>query len=178
MKRLTLSTLAFLSFGVTNTAFAAHFYIFSDPSFSSMEAFDETPGTLTVYVMHYPPPPDNVGFQSVGSDFFLVPDGFTGVWLSDEALYPGGSGSSQTGWFTPYTLEIGVGGPLVAVTYMTFGTSAPDSHLKFSSIIGPYPATWEFGGYLQPAVGHDLLINPSPTPVNPSTWGAVKALYH
>ena len=176
MKRMTFSTLVFLAFGLTNPAFADHFYIFSDAALTSTVAFDVAPGMLTVYVFHYPPPPDAID-ATVGSEFHIVPDGFTGVWVSDQALHPGGSGSSQTGWTTVY--DVDVGGPLVAATYMTFGTSAPDSRLKLHSYWGPYPVTYAatvIGG--QPAVGHDLLINPSPTPVNVSTWGAIKALYH
>lgn len=178
MKRMPFLTLVFLLFGLTNVAFADDFFIFSDPSYSSTEAFDTAPGTLTLYVFHYPPPPDHVGFPTVGSELYIVPDGFTGVWLSDEALYSGGSGSSQTGWTTWYTFD-NVGGPLVAVTYMTFGTSPPDSRLKLSSSWGPYPVIWIATQFSpQPAAGYDLLINPSnPTAVTPSTWGAVKALY-
>jgi hypothetical protein len=152
--------------------------IYSDPAHTSKEAFDLAPGTLTVFVVHEQATGANaVAFRIAASD------GFTGVWLSDTSDFFV-AGTSPTGVQVGYQSCVGPTVLALEVTYTVFGTSDDCSYLEVAAhpdfdYGGPYIAVCV--GY--PEVGHGgrLTINPnpscSPVPVEPSTWGRVKALY-
>jgi hypothetical protein len=129
---------------------------------------------------------------AAGSQFMIeTSDGFTGSYLGEEFPdhIPGGFGNSRTG------LAIGYGDILpspihiLTVRYLIYGTSEPNSYIR---VIGdssppsydtPIMADCSDPPELHPALGGTAYINGdgtlscTTTPIEPKTWGQIKALY-
>jgi hypothetical protein len=153
--------------------------IYSDANFTSKEALDNVPGTLTVFIVHEPTP------WTLATWFKITPsNGFTGMWLSETTPFLF-LGTSPTGIQIAYGTCLEGPTLVLEVTYSVFGTSEPCSYLE----VGAHPEMDCGGPYtegcpyfeMETGIGGRLTINPtpqcSPAPVEPSTWGRVKALY-
>jgi hypothetical protein len=153
--------------------------IYSDPAFTSKEAFDLAPGMLTLYAVH------EHASDRLTAAFMIAPSvGFTGVWLGETSPFST-IGMSPTGIRIAYGQCLDTPALILEVTYTVFGTSDDCSYLEVvehpEEVCGgpvfldcPNFDTW-FG------TGGRLTVNPNetctPIPIEPSTWGKVKALY-
>jgi hypothetical protein len=160
------------------------FNIYSDPAFTSKEAFDTAPATLTLFVVHENPVLADQG--RTYSEFRIVPSvGFTGVWLSETSPFPV-IGASPTGIQIGYSYCVSLPALVLEVTYAVFGTSEDCSYLDVvehpQNMFGEdVPVTVDCNFVYFSGTGGRLTVNPTancpPVPVEPSTWGKVKALY-
>jgi len=152
--------------------------LYSDAALTGCTLSDTAPGVVNVYVT------DLVyGFSGLRFRIAASP-GFTGVWLSDTSPFTT-IGNSQT------DMSIGMGscqeGQVLVLTmaYQLFGTSTC-SQLSFAAA----PATglsqpicldcsfdMECSGYTSLHVNCSGSFGCNPLPVEPSTWGSVKAFY-
>jgi hypothetical protein len=154
----------------------AHLSIYSDPALTQCTLSDASPGAVSIYVAE-------TTDEATGVRFRVAPSpGFTGVWLGDSSPYHP-IGSSQT------DLSLGYGACLdgkflvLTLTYQMFGTSTC-SELAIAPAVG-FPVSICVPCFGEtPCIGDEPLhVNCSgsfdcnPLPVEPSTWGSVKALY-
>jgi hypothetical protein len=155
--------------------------VFADEAGVSCSITDQTPGPITVYVLH-----TNMSGMAF-SDFKVAESsGFLATYVS-ETIEPGGHvGDFRNG----ITLGYGscVNGPLLlgSISYQGVGTSAPCSYLDVVAWRFPWPGTQDCVGddYPAPPLGR-LYVNPQPGECSlwcsvlteQSTWGQVKALY-
>ncbi len=169
---------------VSTSATAQHkIALYADAAHSVTEAFDNSPGMLTLYVVHE-------GFELDGTAaFFKIvgSPGFTGVWTGETTSFLF-MGTSQTGLSLAYgefCLPTPV--PLVEIQYALSGTSDECSFLEVVAhpdvdIFGGPPVTMDCDLTERSAIGGRLIINPNPDcsslPVHTSTWGRIKVLYH
>jgi hypothetical protein len=154
--------------------------MYSDAAFTSKEAVDVVPGTLTAYVVHERPHQTD----GIAATFKIAPSvGFTGVWLSESSPFLV-TGTSPNG------IRIAYGGCfdlpvfLLEVSYTVFGTSEDCSYLAVVAAPGEDqrgPLVVDCNFDLIVGTGGRLIINSTPqcppVPVESSTWGRVKALY-
>jgi hypothetical protein len=158
--------------------------IYSDPAFTSKEAFDTAPGTLTLFVVHENPVLPDQG--RTYSEFRITPSvGFTGVWLSETSPFPV-IGTSPTGIQIGYGYCVTLPALVLQVTYTVFGTSEDCSRLDVAEhpqniFAEDAPVTVDCNFEFLIGTGGRLTVNPTancpPVPVESSTWGKVKALY-
>jgi hypothetical protein len=152
--------------------------IYSDAALTQCTLSDASPVIGNIYVA------ESSTFGATGLRFRIAESsGFTGVWLSESSpYYPIGSSRSD--------LSLGFGAclvgkfPVLSMTYQFYGTSTC-SDLSIAAAVGfpvPICTSCSFGEW--PCEGFDTLhvncsgsFNCNPVPVEPNTWGSVKALY-
>ena len=176
MKRYAL--LLFLA--LVTIAPAAHagmwkLQIFSDVAMTDSTISDNAPRIVNLYVVE-------IGsfWGATGVRFSTEPTaGFTGVWLGDSSAFVT-VGNTQT------DLSVGYGAcippPIVVVTmsYQLFGTSEACSQLR---IVPADNFRWVISGDVDCFFAEGIITDLGnlhvncPVAVEPTTWGAVKALY-
>ncbi|HET6350124.1 MAG TPA: hypothetical protein VFH88_13675 [Candidatus Krumholzibacteria bacterium] len=176
MKRLVLMILA-CGLLATSSARAGYWelHIYSDAVLTDSTISDNSPRIVNFYVV------EKGYFRgATGVRFSTEPTaGFTGVWLGDETSYYK-VGNSPTDIAVAYAACIPPPILVITMTYQLYGTSTPCSEL----LIAP-PACCT--GVVAPDVDcsftegqitdlRSLRINCA-VPVEPTTWGKVKALY-
>jgi hypothetical protein len=164
----TLSTRAHATFRIS---------LYSDAALSECTLSDASPSVINVYVAE-------TSDEATGLQFRVAADpGFTGVWVSDSSPFFT-IGNSQT------DLSIGFGACMVGhfqvltIRYQLFGTSTC-SKLSIVATPGfaePLCTACSFvevrcSGYEALHVNCSGSFDCNPVPVEPSTWGSVKALY-
>ena len=168
--------------------------IFTDGSYDNCEFSDDSPDTLTAYVVH-----KNMPF-STGSraSRFQVRSGggFTGTWISEQvasyAWYsdPLAIGNSQDGVAVAYILCLPSPILIVTVKYWCVGTSPPCSYLEVvpdpKSINDSIESVDCDYNLVLSTEGRRLYFNSDgtcdcaegiSTATESTTWGRVKALY-
>ena len=156
---------------------------------------DNSSGTRALYVSHLPNP------GTMASRFKIVADpGVTMTYLSETVHVGSALGNTQDGIALCYGSCLGGDNLLVTVNYMTFGTSQNCSRIR----IVPHPDAETVDAircdnipiksfvqdlYVQAVagdcgcpllhsfVGGALPFGCTPTPVQTTTWGGIKALY-
>jgi hypothetical protein len=155
--------------------------VFADEAAASCSITDQTPGPITVYVMH-----TNMSGMAV-SDFKVAESiGFLATYISETIETIGHVGDFRNG----ITLAYGTcrDGPLLlgSISYQGHGTSTPCSYLEVVAWRYPWPYTTNCTehDYQAPPLGR-LYVNAQPgecplwcsVATEQSTWGRVKALY-
>lgn len=183
MKSVYLFALSVLAVA-TDSALAQNFQykisLYADSAQATSIAHDNTPGVLTVFVVHEPTE-SAVQPLATASMFRIVPSpGFTGVWLAETPSFLF-LGTSPTGIIISYTDCVMLPVRVLEVQYTLFGTSEACSYLQVVEHPEQGLSTIDCDFQLQPVVGGKLTINPNetctPLPVRTSTWGMIKALY-
>lgn len=156
--------------------------VFSDPQASGCNLSDQSPGLMTVYVVHV------LTTGATGSQFAApMPACMTGVtYLGEVSPFQVVIGNTQTG------MGIGYGscrsGPILLLTVRFFGQGlsqpcceypvVPDSNHGLTQVIMVSCDFLEFE-----AIGAYAIVNPTPScqcgsiKVEEATWGRVKSLY-
>lgn len=152
--------------------------LYSDLAFTDTIACDTGVGTLAIHVVWEDPNESarDVLFMIAGSA------GFTGTWLEDSTPYTV-VGTSQEGVGIVFPTCMPSPIHALTVTYAIDGTSSANSYVE----VVPHPGTptgmieVNVCVYIEFARGGRLLVNPEgvcpPLPTEPTTWGAIKALY-
>jgi hypothetical protein len=167
------------------------------PGYVDCLILDTGPGVRTIYVIH------TFNMGATASRFRIAAGpGMTMTYLAEDHLFPMTAGNTQDGISVCY----GSGGVpacladdqvLVAIHYMAYGTSTPCSKI----LVTPHPSaqsveamncsfnpvrTWvqdlNVGGSCGCSVRSYSGTTPqrfdcNPNPVEPTTWGRIKALY-
>jgi hypothetical protein len=169
----------------------------NDTATGYCEAFDNQPGVHTINVYH------RFTGGALAARFRVeAGPGVTMIYAGETHPFSSTVGNSQSGIEVCYGTCLAPGDiPLVTISYLSFGTSAPCSELR----VVPHPAaevveTMDCNGTPQNVWGGVLLINPSvlcadcegtatrfpgtpesfscaPLAAQASTWGTIKALY-
>lgn len=151
-----------------------------DPEGTSYYIYDEIEGYLDVYIVHH-----NVGDGITGSRFAVPkPECLVGTYIGDAHVFPT-SGNSQTGVTIMYGDCLLTTTHVLTVKYYVYGLTPECCWYWMQPFPGSgvpwveesdcsYQWRWVHTG--------SGIINPDPvrycgTPVEPSTWGKVKALY-
>jgi hypothetical protein len=169
-----LMTLLFLSvLVVAPAAQADKLRIFSDAALTDSTLNDNAPRIANLYVVH-----DMDG--GVGIRFRVAPGvGFTGVWLGETTPFFK-VGNSQSDVSVAYGACLFGPQLILTVTYQLFGTSSPCSDVNVAPANGlPCVIITAFNCVFVEECVSDLgavHVNCS-VPVEPTTWGRVKALY-
>lgn len=170
MKALSLGLLLLV---LPVASFAAErIEIFSDEALTNNTLLDTEPRIVDLYVAHFDTPATtSCSFRIAASS------GFTGVWLSDSSNWTT-VGTTQAGFsFTYGTCMVG-SNVIVKMAYQLFGTSNCSALSTTNHPIvvpGVIACDRCFSEY--PLPFNSLAVNCA-SPVLPSTWGNVKALYH
>jgi hypothetical protein len=154
--------------------------LYADPTYAITQAFDLTPGTMTVYVVH------KATINGATNSAFRIAAStdFTGVWVEESSPFALVVGTSPTGIEIGYNFGCMFPSALVLeVVYTMSGTSAECSYLEVvahpNHPEGLNLPDCSFG--LTATPGGKLTINPNETcsmvPTEASTWGRVKSLY-
>jgi hypothetical protein len=140
---------------------------------------------LEVQVVHKHAP-------EVGASRFMIvaSEGFTGTYLGEEVIEPGGGlGNSQRGISIAYGECFSTPRHILTVRYLIYGTSEKNSYLEVvADATCPHRDDVHMVDcsdppYLYPAIGGRAYINGdgtlscTTTPVQPTSWGQIKALY-
>jgi len=159
--------------------------VFADPLGENCYPQDIAPGLFQVYVVHIN---DNA---MTGSEFrVLAGEGFTGVYLGE---YPGSTGFVTVGYaFEGIAMGYGRCFPTpIHLLTMSFYVQGSSRSCCYFRVVAD-PRTGGLSGVTcdfeaVPAEGGTTYVNPDgtcacripghPTPVEPSTWGQVKAMY-
>ena len=155
--------------------------VYADPAGASCQISDETPGLLSIYVVHIDTPGASASqFSSP------VPSCMTGaVWLSDTNVFPVVIGDSQNG------VSIGYGGclfaPIHILTINLFGQGLSDACCRFGVLADPNQPSGQIGsvdcgGSLAIAGGVGARVNGDGScgcvgGYQAATWGQVKSIY-
>ena len=188
MRMIAVVALALLTWGSQSSAQPGAVVVSSDPGLWDCGIPDAGEGLAQYFVLHI------LTAGSTGVSFSApLPSCHTGAWLSDTPAFPSAVGDSQTG--VTITWGACLAAPIVILTMnvMTKGTT-PDCCLfcvrpatgKSSVEARDCALAW------LPSMGQPNLINytagacvscshlgncDDPLPVEPSTWGMLKALY-
>ena len=158
--------------------------IFSDVQGTDCLVSDTHPGTITIYVFHHTN-------GATASQFRIATDaGFTGTYISHQVAPPFlDLGTPPDDYAVSYCCFCYVGSFLVTtINYLGFGTSAPCSHMSIEPApTSPIPGEVAIVNCdFDVSIGHTsgpAVVNFSSCPAwcinatEPSSWGAIKALY-
>lgn len=188
MKRILLLPVVFLACGACAGPAAATvtpgsggaFLMYADPTYTSWDLTDSGPSLQVVYIRH------ELISCVTGGRFKIEDHGYTGVWVSDDALGNEYAGNSQTGIALSYGGATVTPYAVLNVTYLGSGTTPTCSYL----IIVADPsepdgviAAVDCSNQKHAAAGGVLCVNPDveycncQAAVEPTSWSRVKALY-
>jgi len=159
--------------------------LFVDPNASVCDVYDQVPGLVTIYVFHMYTP------GATASQFMVDHVSWgagTLTYLGETSPYGVIIGNSQTGISIAYGACVPSPNVLLTINYFGSGLTPPCSYIQ----VMPDPAAipreiWVVDCQTPPnkaiATGGDVVVNPDPScfcnvPVEETTWGRVKALYH
>ena len=159
--------------------------LFSDPGFVGCDMYDQVPGLLTVYVVHMWTP------GATASQFMVNHWSWgagTLIYVGEVSPYGVIIGNSQIGVSIAYGACVPSPNLLLTINYFGSGLSAPCSYIQVVPDPGAIPPEiWVVDCQTPPnkaiATGGDVVVNPDQScfcnvPVQETTWGKVKALYH
>lgn len=155
--------------------------VYADPSGSSCQIIDQSPGLLPIYVVHIDTP------GATASQFYApIPSCMIGAaWISDTNVFSVTIGDSQGG------VAIGYGqclfAPIHVLTINVFGQGLSDACCGFGVFADPDVTSGQIeivdcGGTLVFAGGVTARVNGDGScgcagGIQSSTWGQVKAIY-
>ncbi|MEE9268772.1 MAG: hypothetical protein V3V49_00765 [Candidatus Krumholzibacteria bacterium] len=181
MKRLLFAACIVVALPVVALAQTGQIGLFADPGGNGCTVTDNSPGPITVYVVLT----DHGGAGAC--DFMVQPGpGFLGSWVSDTWIFATTQGTSDKG----ISIIFGSCEPtpthVLTINYVGAGTSSPCSSIDVvgnTNVTPPSPSITSCVGSKNPVPVRSVVVNPDVTcncivPVEETTWGRIKALYH
>ncbi len=183
MKKILLLSVSLLFIASLAFAQAGSIGLFINLEGTNCDVYDY-PGIVLIYVVHvYTPGATAAQFRVVcgwGAEFSLLSEAVTPPYIS--------SGNSQTGIAIAYGTCVASPNMILTLSYFAQGLSKACSYCQVMDdlTVGPpgiYVADCASPPNLLTATGGDVVINPDATcmcniPVEETSWGHVKALYH